>query len=151
MFGPGAEPARARHVILATNGIFGAVCPERAAAAALVMPFADTQAMEHLAEIAKTVVPGAHAVIVLDGAGWHGSKALCTPDNITLLPLPPYAPELNPMKRLGLPARQQTRHLHLRQLRPHRREVLNFFAEDEETVQNITSREYAKSEAVGII
>ena len=65
------------------------------------MPFADTQAMnEHLAEIAKTVVPGAHAVIVLDGAGWHGSKALCTPDNITLLPLPPYAPELNPIENV---------------------------------------------------
>ena len=103
VFGPGAEPARARHVILATNGLtYGAVCPERAAAAALVMPFADTQAMnEHLAEIAKTVVPGAHAVIVLDGAGWHGSKALCTPDNITLLPLPPYAPELNPIENPG--------------------------------------------------
>ena len=55
---------------------------------------------EHLAEIAKTVVPGAHAVIVLDGAGWHGPKALCTPDNITLLPLPPYAPELNPIENV---------------------------------------------------
>ena len=64
--------------------------PQRAAAAALVMPFADTQAMnEHLAE-AKTVVPGAHAVIVLDGAGWHEQ----TPHRST---------------RLGL-ARQQTRH-----------------------------------------
>ena len=41
--------------------------------AALVLPFADTEAMNlHLAEIARTVAPGAHAVLVLDGAGWHG-------------------------------------------------------------------------------
>ena len=42
-------------------------------AAGLVMPFADTGAMnDHLAEIARTVAPGAHAALVLDGAGWHG-------------------------------------------------------------------------------
>jgi hypothetical protein len=37
------------------------------------MPFADTGAMNHhLAEISRTVAPDAHAVLVLDGAGWHG-------------------------------------------------------------------------------
>ncbi|HTC11128.1 MAG TPA: transposase, partial [Acetobacteraceae bacterium] len=36
-----------------------------------------------------------------DGAGWHQQgKRLCVPDNITLLPLPPYAPELNPMENI---------------------------------------------------
>ena len=46
----------------------------------------------HLAEIAHNVAPGAHAVLILDGAGWHGAKGLAVPDTITLLPLPPYAP-----------------------------------------------------------
>jgi len=50
----------------------------------------------HLAEIARTVAPGAHAILVLDGAGWHSSKTLAVPDNISLLPLPPDSPELNP-------------------------------------------------------
>ena len=60
--------------------IFGAVCPERGVAAGLVMPFADTGAMnDHLAEIARTVAPGAHAALVLDGAGWHGGHALVVP------------------------------------------------------------------------
>ena len=78
--------------------IFGAVCPERAEAAALIMPHADTQTMSaHLAEIAKTVASGAHALLILDG--WHGS-ALEVPDNITLLKLPPYSPELNPMENV---------------------------------------------------
>jgi hypothetical protein len=59
-------------------------------AAGLVLPYANTEAMNlHLAEIANTVSPGAHAVLVLDGAGWHGAKDLVVPENITLLTLPP--------------------------------------------------------------
>ena len=70
--------------------IFGAVCPERGATAALVMPRADTDAMNaHLIEISKTIVEGVHDVLVLHGAGWHGSKTLDVPENITLLTLPP--------------------------------------------------------------
>ena len=42
----------------------------------------------------------AHALLVLDGASWHASNALRVPDNITLLPLPPYAPELNPIENV---------------------------------------------------
>ena len=76
--------------------IFGAVCPGRAATAALVLPYADTEAMNlHLAKIAATVDPGAHALVVFDGAGWHRGDELVVPENLTLLKLPPYAPELN--------------------------------------------------------
>jgi hypothetical protein len=65
------------------------------------MPEANTEAMQaHLAEIGRRVRPGAHAVLVLDGAGWHGTPKLRTPDNISLLVLPPYAPELNPVENL---------------------------------------------------
>ncbi len=63
------------------------------------MPNADTSAMNaRLTEISRTVAEGARAILVLDSAGWHGSKALRVPNNITLLPLPPYAPELNPIE-----------------------------------------------------
>lgn len=76
--------------------LFGAVCPERAAGAAIVVPYANTEAMNrHLEEISKAVSPGAHAALILDGAGWHGSEELAVPDNITTITLPPYAPELN--------------------------------------------------------
>ena len=54
----------------------------------------------HLAEISAAVAPDAHAVLVLDQAGWHVSTRLVVPDNITLLPLPPRAPELNPVENV---------------------------------------------------
>jgi DDE superfamily endonuclease len=81
--------------------IFGAICPERKAGAALVMPYANTGAMNlHLEEISKAVSPGAHAAIVFDGAGWHGSEELRVPKNITPITLPPYSPELNPAENI---------------------------------------------------
>jgi hypothetical protein len=74
--------------------LFGAVCPARGIAAGLVLPVINTEAMNaHLAEIARNVAPGAHALLILDGAGWHGSAALVVPDNLSLLTLPPYSPE----------------------------------------------------------
>jgi transposase len=76
--------------------IFGAICPAKGKAAGLVMPYCDTPAMQaHLAEISAMVDHGAHAVVLLDQAGWHMSEKLKVPDNITLLPLPPRSPELN--------------------------------------------------------
>jgi hypothetical protein len=50
---------------------------------------------KHLAEISQCVSVSAIALLILDGAGWHSSPQLIVPDNIVLLPLPPYAPELN--------------------------------------------------------
>lgn len=78
------------------------MCPARKATAALVLPFADAAMMNlHLAEIARQVAPGAHAVLVLDGAGWHKTGGqLRVPDTITLLRLPPYAAELNPVENI---------------------------------------------------
>jgi hypothetical protein len=60
------------------------------------MQRADTQGMQHhLDEIAATIAPGAHAVVVLDQAGWHSTGKLRIPATITLLPLPARSPELN--------------------------------------------------------
>jgi transposase len=53
-----------------------------------------------LDEIGKQVATGAHAILTLDGAGYHAAVDLKTPDNITLLPLPSYSPELNPMENV---------------------------------------------------
>ena len=82
--------------------LFGAICPSRAVGAAIIMRAANSEAMsEHLKEIGTQVAPRAHAVLVCDGAGWHHKgERLRVPDNITLLPIPPYTPELNCMENV---------------------------------------------------
>ncbi len=63
--------------------LFGAICPARGTGAALALPFADTEAMQlHLDEIARTVRRGAHAVLLLDRAGWHTTGALADPQEL---------------------------------------------------------------------
>jgi len=93
----GSRPPAPRDCRYSWAYIFGAVCPARGTDAALVLSYANAEAMNlHLAEISTCVTLGAHAVVTLDGAGWHqpGDK-LKVRDNISLLPLPPYSPELN--------------------------------------------------------
>jgi DDE superfamily endonuclease len=81
--------------------LFGAICPTRGTGAALALPFADTQAMQlHLDEISRQVTKGAHAVVVLDRAGWHTTAKLNVPKNITPILLPSRAPELNPVENV---------------------------------------------------
>ena len=92
----GTRPRMHRDQRYTSVYIFGAVCPARDKGVALVMPYANTEAMNlHLQEISRNVAPGAHAVIIVDGAGWHTASGITVPDNLSLLPLPPYSPELN--------------------------------------------------------
>jgi len=67
-----------------------------------VLPHANVHAMNlHLQEISTQVSQGAFAVLTLDGAGWHQlGDRLVVPDNIGLLHLPPYSPELNPVENI---------------------------------------------------
>ncbi len=88
----GARPLMVRDNRHHSAYLFGAICPNRAIGAAIIMPSVNAEAMtEHLAEISTQVASGSHAVLVCDSAGWHqpGGR-LGVPDNITLLPLPSY-------------------------------------------------------------
>ena len=97
----GSRPRAAKDQRTKSAYIFGAICPRRGVGAALVLPRCNTQAMQwHLDEISSQVTPGAHAVLILDQAGWHTTDKLAMPPNITLLPLPPRAPELNPVENI---------------------------------------------------
>src|SRR5258706_2147521 len=81
--------------------LFGAACPQRRVAAGLVMPAANAETMSlHLTAIGHKVAAGSHAALVLDGAGYHIAAALTIPENVTLVRLPPYAPELNPIENV---------------------------------------------------
>jgi len=81
--------------------LFGAICPARGVGAGLALPFADTGAMQfHIDEISRHVARGAHAVLLMDRAGWHTTAKLDIPKNMTLIFLPSRAPELNPVENI---------------------------------------------------
>jgi len=97
----GTRPSAPKDQRTTSAYIYGAICPAEGKGAALVLPRCNTEGMTlHLAEIAAAVAPGAHAVLLLDQAGWHLSAGLVVPGNITLLPLPPKCPELNPVENV---------------------------------------------------
>ena len=114
------------------------------------MPRADTEAMNaHLREISGTVATSAHAIVVCDRAGWHQSaKKLLLPGNISLLPLPSYSPELNPLENVWEYLRKNklaiTTWDSYDEIVEACCEAWNFFANDTTSVKNITTRQYAK-------
>jgi transposase len=87
--------------------LYAAVQPATGEDVCLVLPEVSTAAMNtFLDAFARALPAGQHAVMVLDQAGWHGAKALRVPDTVTLVPLPPYSPELNPVERVWLYLRE---------------------------------------------
>jgi len=97
----GSRPTAVKQTEYEWCYLFAAVNPLTGASSALVSPTVNTVLMnKHLEFISEEAGPGSHVVLVLDQAGWHVSKALKVPRNMTLLPLPPYSPELNPVERV---------------------------------------------------
>ena len=144
----GTRPRAPRDTRYQWAYLFGAVCPARGTAAGLVPPFVNMAAMNaHLTEIARTVAPGAHALLILDGAGWHGSAALVVPDNLSLLTLPPYSPELNPVENVR--AYLRANKLAITVFNTYEEIVdacckaCNFFANDPAAIASITQRSWA--------
>jgi transposase len=90
--------------------LFAAVQPATGKSVALVLPHVSTKAMQlFLEHFSSTLAPDEHAVMVVDGAGWHIAHDLRIPGNLTVVLLPPYSPELNPVERVWLFLRE--RHL----------------------------------------
>lgn len=144
----GTRPRLVKQQQFISSYIYGAVCPKQRECAALVLPFANYQGLElHLKEIAFHIPTKRHAVVVLDQAGYHKAKDINIPDNITLLSLPPYSPELNPQEQVW-------RHLKDRVLSNRVFEnsksivdactkAWNAFAKDKEKIFSLTYRSWA--------
>ena len=100
-YAKGVRPRGPREQRYASAQLFGAVCPERDAGVALVLPEVGTAAMNlFLAELARAVPTQTHAVLVLDHAGRQVSAQLVVPANLTLIHLPSHSPELNPVEKV---------------------------------------------------
>src|SRR5664280_1715915 len=102
----------------------------------------------HLKEIGDNVAPGAHAALVLDGAGYHLATGLAVPGNIILVHQPPYAPELNPIENVWQYLRgnklSNTIYENYDDILEKACQAWMFFANDKEQVASITTRQWAK-------
>ncbi len=88
--------------------LFGAVCPANGKTQALISPLVNKEIMtEHLRLISEATERGRHAVIIMDGAGWHAHDIALQFNNISIIKLPPYSPELNPMEQVWQWLRQR--------------------------------------------
>jgi transposase len=113
------------------------------------MPVANSAAMEiHLEEISKMTKAGRHAAVIMDQAGWHTSKKLRQFDNLSIILLPPYSPELNPVEQVWQWLRQ--RHLANRCFEDYADivdsccEAWNSFVGSLGTVKSLCSRKWAE-------
>jgi transposase len=97
----GSRPTAVRQTEYEYLWVIGAVCPETGRSEGLLSPRLNTDVVNaFLREFSKTLPLDEHAVLIWDGAGFHTSGNLQLPDNVTVLQLPPYSPELNPMENL---------------------------------------------------
>ena len=129
--------------------LFGAVCPSTGQTEALITPWVNKAAMtQHLRQISQATPAGRHAVVIIDGAGWHTLDTAVPFDNVTLLKLPPYSPELNPIEQVWQWMRQ--RHLSNRVFKGYDDIVnacsnaWNSFRQNTSVVKSICSRDWIK-------
>lgn len=96
----GTRPSVPCHHIREYRYAYGAVEPKTGDSFFLVMPYCNTDCMNvFLRELSKTF-PKDKIILVCDGAVWHKSKTLKTPENIMLIFIPPYTPEMNPIEQI---------------------------------------------------
>ena len=97
----GTRPRKVRQKQFISTYIYGVACATTGDSFGLILPDVNTQSMQlFLDSLSKNIKKGRHAAIIIDNAGWHTAKDLNIPKNITLIPLPPYAPELNSMEQV---------------------------------------------------
>ena len=97
----GSRPSVVRQTKYEWLYVIGAVCPQTGKSSGLLCPSINAAVMNiYLQQFSRELAEDVHGVLIWDQAGFHQSKALKVPDNITLIPLPPYSPELNPVENL---------------------------------------------------
>ena len=97
----GTRPRKVRQQQFIATYIYGAACHNTGESFALILPYTNTEAMNmFLEELSLNIQCNRHVALLIDNAGWHTAKKLTVPSNITLIPLPPYAPELNAMEQV---------------------------------------------------
>lgn len=96
----GIRPKAPRQIVRAYVYVYTAVCMALGKMTSLILPYANTAMMNlFLAQVAEDF-KDYFVIMLIDGAGWHTANDLQVPENIRLLPQPPYSPELNPVEHI---------------------------------------------------
>ena len=96
----GIRPKVAAQLIREYIYLYGAVAPRDGTCVYLIMPTSNTACFQAFLDVLSRKFARQDILLVLDGAPNHRSGQLVVPDNISLLFLPPYSPELNPKENL---------------------------------------------------
>jgi transposase len=97
----GSRPQAVRQTQYDYLYVIAAACPATGQAEGILSPYLNTDTINaFLREFSAAIVPGVQAVLIWDGAGYHTSGRLEVPANVSLIRLPPYSPELNPIENL---------------------------------------------------
>jgi transposase len=81
--------------------VFGAACPQTGQTVGLLAPYLNTDTVNaFFRQFEKEADPNVHIFMIWDQAGFHTSNNVKVPENVTLIPLPPYSPQLNPIEKL---------------------------------------------------
>lgn len=97
----GSRPRAVQQTGFTSLSVLAAVCAATGAMSALIMPALNTEVVNlFLEQFARELPTGVHAVLIWDGAGFHTGLDVMVPSNVSLIQLPPYSPELNPVENL---------------------------------------------------
>ena len=97
----GSRPRVVRQTRYEWLYVIGAVCPQTGQTVGLLSPHINTNIINaFFTQFGQETDPQVHVVVVWDQAGFHTAKDLNVPENVTLVPLPTYSPELNPVENL---------------------------------------------------
>ena len=97
----GTRPRKVKQRQFISTYLYGAACHQTGKSYGVVLPSTNTQSMNmFLKGLSMDITEGKHVALIVDNARWHNSSDLTVPSNITLIPLPPYSPELNAMEQV---------------------------------------------------
>lgn len=96
----GIRPSVPCHHIREYRYVYGAVEPINGESCFLIMPYCNTDCMNVFLDHLSASYPDDIIVLVCDGAAWHKAKSLLIPENIRLVFIPPYTPEMNPIEQI---------------------------------------------------
>jgi transposase len=142
----GIIPKVTQQLIREYTYAFSSVCPETGELFSLIMPYADSQAMDIFLQTLSKQQQNERIILCMDKAGWHTTKHLNIPNNIILWFLPPYSPELNPVELIWRELRAKyfnnKTFTSLKLVDDHLEFALIDFAKDKNAVKRLTKINY---------